>query len=59
MGLEIVSDLGVGRGEEMSLEAGLEDGEGLRVTNMLGEGTCTWFYEHPFCTDSDILMHFF
>ena len=38
MGLEIVSDLGVGRGEEMSLEAGLEDGEGLRVTNMLGEG---------------------
>ena len=38
MGLGIVSDLGVGRGEEMSLEAGLEDGEGLRVTNMLGEG---------------------
>ena len=35
MGLGIVSDLGVGRGEEMSLEAGLEDGEGLRVTNML------------------------
>ena len=34
MGLGIVSDLGVGRGEEMSLEAGLEDGEGLRVTNM-------------------------
>ena len=29
MGLGIVSDLGVGRGEEMSLEAGLEDGEGL------------------------------
>ena len=38
MGLGIGSDLGVGKGEEMSLEAGLEDGEGLRVTNMLGEG---------------------
>ena len=38
MGLGLVSDLGVGRGEEMSLEAGLEDGEGLRVMNMLGEG---------------------
>ena len=19
---------------------------------------CTWFYEHPYCTDSDILFHF-
>ena len=34
MWLGIGSDLGVGKGEEMSLEAGLEDGEGLRVTNM-------------------------
>ena len=34
----LVSDLGVGRGEEMNLEAGLEDGKGLRVTNMLGGG---------------------
>ena len=38
MGLGIVSDLVVGRGEEMSLEAGLEDGEGLGVTDVLGEG---------------------
>ena len=34
MGLGLVSDLGVGRGEGMSLEAGMEDGEGLGVTNM-------------------------
>ena len=38
MGLGLMGDLGVGRGEEMILEAGLKDGEGLRVTNMLGEG---------------------
>ena len=32
--------LGVGRGEETGLEVGvgLEDGEGLRVADMLGEG---------------------
>ena len=38
MGLGLVGDLGLGRGEEMSLEAGLEDGEGLGGTDMLGEG---------------------
>ena len=30
--------LGVGRGAETGLEVVLEDGEGLRVADMLGEG---------------------
>jgi hypothetical protein len=38
MGLRLVGDLGVGGGEEMGLEVGLEEGEGLGVTDMLGEG---------------------
>ena len=38
MGLGLVGDLGVGGGEEMGLEVGLEEGEGLGVTDMLGEG---------------------
>ena len=40
MGLGIMSDsdLGVGRGEEMSLEAGLEDGE---TGSCPGEGSVT------------------
>ena len=38
MGLGFVGDLRVGGGEEMGFEVGLEDGEGLGVTDMLGEG---------------------
>jgi len=30
--------LRIGRGEEMGLEAGLEDGEGLRGADLMGEG---------------------
>ena len=38
MVLGLVGDLGVGGGEEMGLEVGLEDGEGLGVMDMFGEG---------------------
>jgi hypothetical protein len=34
MGLGLVVDLGVGGGEEMGLEVGLEDGERLGVTGI-------------------------
>jgi hypothetical protein len=48
MGLWLVSDLGVGRGEEMCLEAGLEDGEGLGYIRIrcwfLGNMSSLWVF---------------